>query len=250
MSADPRSPKKRSFLGRIFCCVAPGEEEDDEGTQTHVRREPATPTTPGLSRQEEAKTHSPLETADQVKTTPAVPTIEDEKTASDPDRELTQQERNTDVAAPTPSKTIAPVTQGTSFLSGLQPALNRDTSATTGVDPNSPTVGNGSVAMDEDKAALIEDEPLTPSSAAITATVPVENHDGQVSSLATDQQGGQWLLPPLASTLSGKKCLVLDLDETLVHSSFKVRPPSQDPATLDTDPTGHSSGGLCRPRRD
>lgn len=34
----------------------------------------------------------------------------------------------------------------------------------------------------------------------------------------------QWLLPPIAPRFKGKKCLVLDLDETLVHSSFKVSP--------------------------
>jgi carboxy-terminal domain RNA polymerase II polypeptide A small phosphatase len=34
----------------------------------------------------------------------------------------------------------------------------------------------------------------------------------------------QWLLPPIQSQFKGKKCLVLDLDETLVHSSFKVCP--------------------------
>lgn len=32
-----------------------------------------------------------------------------------------------------------------------------------------------------------------------------------------------WLLPPVPAHLRGRKCLVLDLDETLVHSSFKVR---------------------------
>ncbi|KAJ2745947.1 hypothetical protein GGI20_001762 [Coemansia sp. BCRC 34301] len=31
----------------------------------------------------------------------------------------------------------------------------------------------------------------------------------------------QYLLPPLSAGLRGKKCLVLDLDETLVHSSFR-----------------------------
>jgi carboxy-terminal domain RNA polymerase II polypeptide A small phosphatase len=31
-----------------------------------------------------------------------------------------------------------------------------------------------------------------------------------------------WLLPPVQQHLSGRKCLVLDLDETLVHSSFKI----------------------------
>jgi carboxy-terminal domain RNA polymerase II polypeptide A small phosphatase len=30
------------------------------------------------------------------------------------------------------------------------------------------------------------------------------------------------LLPPISPQHAGRKCLVLDLDETLVHSSFKV----------------------------
>lgn len=32
----------------------------------------------------------------------------------------------------------------------------------------------------------------------------------------------QWLLPPIQPRFKNRKCLVLDLDETLVHSSFKV----------------------------
>lgn len=35
-------------------------------------------------------------------------------------------------------------------------------------------------------------------------------------------QQQEFLLQPLRNTFQGKKCLVLDLDETLVHSSFKV----------------------------
>ena len=37
-----------------------------------------------------------------------------------------------------------------------------------------------------------------------------------------DREAPKWLLPPLSPRLAGRKCLVLDLDETLVHSSFKV----------------------------
>ena len=37
------------------------------------------------------------------------------------------------------------------------------------------------------------------------------------------QDGQKSLLPPIRPELKGRKCLVLDLDETLVHSSFKVR---------------------------
>jgi RNA polymerase II subunit A small phosphatase-like protein len=47
------------------------------------------------------------------------------------------------------------------------------------------------------------------------------HHDGAlVASPGKERQ--QWLLPPLRPEFEGKKCLVLDLDETLVHSSFKV----------------------------
>ena len=42
----------------------------------------------------------------------------------------------------------------------------------------------------------------------------------------------QWLLPPLQPQLKGRKCLVLDLDETLVHSSFKVRKPIILPSSI------------------
>jgi RNA polymerase II subunit A small phosphatase-like protein len=41
-----------------------------------------------------------------------------------------------------------------------------------------------------------------------------------VGDVAEEKQ--QWLLPPIEPRFHGKKCLVLDLDETLVHSSFKV----------------------------
>ncbi|OAL73019.1 hypothetical protein A7D00_2792 [Trichophyton violaceum] len=41
-----------------------------------------------------------------------------------------------------------------------------------------------------------------------------------VPSVQSEKQ--KWLLPPIQDHFSGRKCLVLDLDETLVHSSFKV----------------------------
>ena len=42
------------------------------------------------------------------------------------------------------------------------------------------------------------------------------------SNPAAPNEKQQWLLPPLQPQFKGRKCLVLDLDETLVHSSFKV----------------------------
>lgn len=55
------------------------------------------------------------------------------------------------------------------------------------------------------------------------------------------------VLPPLSAQDAGKKCLVLDLDETLVHSSFK---PTQNPdyiIPVDIDGTVHQVYVCKRP---
>ncbi|KAE8351161.1 HAD-like domain-containing protein [Aspergillus coremiiformis] len=57
-------------------------------------------------------------------------------------------------------------------------------------------------------AELPPPPPLLPSGQHLET----ENHD----------KDSQWLLPPPQPHLRDRKCLVLDLDETLVHSSFKV----------------------------
>ncbi|KAK4949557.1 hypothetical protein LTR10_012175 [Elasticomyces elasticus] len=52
-----------------------------------------------------------------------------------------------------------------------------------------------------------------------------KEYDGTVVSqqeAAPIDDGRKWLLGPLRPEFKGKKCLVLDLDETLVHSSFKI----------------------------
>lgn len=47
----------------------------------------------------------------------------------------------------------------------------------------------------------------------------------QQSEMSEASEPHKYLLGPIAPRFQGKKCLVLDLDETLVHSSFKVRLP-------------------------
>jgi len=47
-----------------------------------------------------------------------------------------------------------------------------------------------------------------------------DKDSGTASRKASTQQN-DYLLPPIRKEHEGKKCLVLDLDETLVHSSFK-----------------------------
>lgn len=56
-----------------------------------------------------------------------------------------------------------------------------------------------------------------------TSTGATPQSQSQETSLAvTPAETQKWLLPPIKPEFKGKKCLVLDLDETLVHSSFKI----------------------------
>ncbi|KAI9319123.1 NLI interacting factor [Dichotomocladium elegans] len=59
-----------------------------------------------------------------------------------------------------------------------------------------------------------------------------------------------WFLPPLAAEHSGRKCLVLDLDETLVHSSFKVIPNPDFVVPVEIDNQFHNVYVLKRPGVD
>ncbi|KAJ3121078.1 hypothetical protein HK101_006792, partial [Irineochytrium annulatum] len=60
----------------------------------------------------------------------------------------------------------------------------------------------------------------------------------------------RWLLKPLAAEDVGKKCLVLDLDETLVHSSFKPVPNADFVIPVEIDNQIHNVYVLKRPGVD
>mmetsp|Transcript_3045 Transcript_3045/g.4876 ORF Transcript_3045/g.4876 Transcript_3045/m.4876 type:complete len:239 (+) Transcript_3045:2136-2852(+) len=58
------------------------------------------------------------------------------------------------------------------------------------------------------------------------------------------------LLPPIAPHMKGRKCLVLDLDETLVHSSFKPVPNADFIIPVEIEDTVHQVYVLKRPGVD
>ncbi|CAK7235459.1 hypothetical protein SCUCBS95973_009277 [Sporothrix curviconia] len=67
--------------------------------------------------------------------------------------------------------------------------------------------------------------PPPPGPAPTSALPPVENHNSANNVAIADlieAHREKSLLPPIEPHLKGRKCLVLDLDETLVHSSFKI----------------------------
>lgn len=90
---------------------------------------------------------------------------------------------------------------------------------------------HGDVEMQDDRREEPEDMTATDTEDSQQRTIPpapTVSGPSVVSAVpladagpsAPEQQS--WLLPPVAPEHKGRKCLVLDLDETLVHSSFKV----------------------------
>ncbi|KAL1897372.1 hypothetical protein Sste5346_004108 [Sporothrix stenoceras] len=70
---------------------------------------------------------------------------------------------------------------------------------------------------------VLPNVPPPPPGPAPTGALPqVENHNGNNIAELIEQHRQKALLPPIEPHLKGRKCLVLDLDETLVHSSFKI----------------------------
>ena len=116
--------------------------------------------------------------------------------------------------------------------------------------------------------ALVADEPLTPSSAVIPVTAPVPDAvpalggsgstsdisigvvDADHGTTTADDGGEHWLLPPLTPSMRQRKCLVLDLDETLVHSSFKVIHQADFVVPVEIDQLYHNVYVIKRPGVD
>ncbi|MCJ1479529.1 hypothetical protein MMC13_008215 [Lambiella insularis] len=75
----------------------------------------------------------------------------------------------------------------------------------------------------ERSEAEVEPPLPPPPPLAPRAEISAPGHDrGPLDNVTTTKDQQKWLLPPLKPEFRGKKCLVLDLDETLVHSSFKI----------------------------
>jgi Dullard-like phosphatase family protein len=81
-----------------------------------------------------------------------------------------------------------------------------------------------------------------------------ESHAAAAQSLQASEirssMGPQHLLPNLGSALRNRKCLVIDLDETLVHSNFKFVPDADFVVPVEIDGTVHKVYVLKRPGCD
>ncbi|KAI1436870.1 HAD-like domain-containing protein [Xylaria sp. CBS 124048] len=65
-----------------------------------------------------------------------------------------------------------------------------------------------------------------------------------------EQPEPKYLLPPIEPRLKGRKCLVLDLDETLVHSSFKILNQADFTIPVEIEGSYHNVYVIKRPGVD
>ena len=226
-TSQPSSPstssqkKKKSggLLSFLGCCGVPDSANavDGETENAHkVDKVPQRPTT-AKSRTQTSQEHGPVKSSNskesQQKT--AVNTSEDtpmldstDSTPADPSRV-----ESSHLAGPT--VTVEPPLAQTHDV--VAPETNQTTESQD-IEMRDTAADQSSVQPANNEEITAKTIPPPPPGPGPIATIPVSLAE-QIAPLA---EARKWLLPAILPEHSGRKCLVLDLDETLVHSSFKV----------------------------
>ncbi|KAK8104259.1 Phosphatase PSR1 [Apiospora kogelbergensis] len=242
----PQKRKKGGLLSMLGCCVVPDHGNALEGGEeplpshkldripprqlTSSRR---TGTPSEQTQTTGSKSQLPEKEKEKDTQTQAGPTTEQSKTkrasgstAQDQtpaaDRE-SESKQTTLVGATGPSITVNPP------VSEISEKVEQSADASASKD------AEGDVAMPDAEPAARVNQPVvapeeqeqntlpSPPPAPVQApTPPADVPDESAVAVKESIPEQKFLLPPIEPHMKGRKCLVLDLDETLVHSSFKI----------------------------
>ncbi|KAJ5654577.1 General stress response phosphoprotein phosphatase Psr1/2 [Penicillium lividum] len=234
MNGPPRSQKKSKFLSFLSCCSSPGMDDDAVPAKKSTKQAPASNRLPTPDKAE-ARTgdSSTAESRDPFfDNEKANLTVSDQPKPEEPTAQLPVNApgEGTSTGVSQPEETVnesddVHPSHGPALTNGAVPEAKADTSSpeedqTTeepSVEPTTREPSNGEIEDPSHQEDVVHQAPQS----TIVLPPPPPPPVPDVPS-APEREDQQWLLPPLAPNLQGRKCLVLDLDETLVHSSFKV----------------------------
>jgi carboxy-terminal domain RNA polymerase II polypeptide A small phosphatase len=257
-----KKPKKnRSLLGFLNCCGVPDDANGDtplpvkKVSKVPSQAPPATsskPTStlepsgnqsavPLLEKETTRHTESKQDPAVGLDESPQSPPGSRQDNGSLSRKPSSKEPQNQQNSQTEPQDVEKPAMEQESFNQTLvvqSPITSPSSRDSTGLG-STPIQGQDeapkSITMNNDPAISVigasDDErrsstPILPPPPPIQASDPNRNATSALQdSTAIDsvEEKQQWLLPPIEPRFHGKKCLVLDLDETLVHSSFKVQ---------------------------
>jgi RNA polymerase II subunit A small phosphatase-like protein len=235
--SKPQEKKSSKLFAFLSCCSSPDVDGDDS-TVPPKKTSKQTPMSNRLPTPDKAEAHTGDSSTAESRD-PAY--FADEKvvavTADHPQPQ--EEERNAQVSPDTRGEGASAAAAASQ--PDVLPVSSKEHEITT-------VAANGVIPESNNDLANLDEHTAATESVTTTETTPkpaagggeTQSHEEEVVQAPvvlpppppppvpqpiTASEGGeqqQWLLPPALPHLSNRKCLVLDLDETLVHSSFKV----------------------------
>ncbi|KAF7543450.1 hypothetical protein G7Z17_g10724 [Cylindrodendrum hubeiense] len=218
----PQKKKKKSggLLAFLGCCVTPDSPNTVDGNDENVHKLDKLPQRPATAK---SRTQTPQEqpkTATE-KDPQQPPTTQESKDApissGTTDNEITVAERDRESKQSIPPAVTVEPPQSPPATEHQDEGKQAKPAETSDVDMRDVP------AAEAEEAPAAADEPTQtipppPPGPGPAPVLPVSFAEAGPSA----PPPVKWLLPPIAPEHKGRKCLVLDLDETLVHSSFKI----------------------------
>ncbi|KAB5578472.1 HAD-like domain-containing protein [Coniochaeta sp. 2T2.1] len=247
-AAATHSKKKKGGLLALFnCCGVPDHANGLESTEDHPHKveklapRPTTASRRTLTPQDqpsgsktqlyEKETQQPSsQTTEHAKTDKREPgtSSHDHSTVGDRDAESKQTTLVGNSTAPTvtvepPNATSSETTElsTTTVIEAEEPQSDVDAEGDVPM-PDADTPAKQTTAQPANGNAEQPYIPPPPPGPVPAVPNPPTSHLNEAMPVFAADQPQKSLLPPQAPEFKGKKCLVLDLDETLVHSSFKI----------------------------
>lgn len=245
MSGPPKPQQKRSKLLSFLACCGSTDVTDVDGEDVQPAKKTAMrPTSSNrLSTPDKAEAQAGDSSTAESRD-PAY--INDEKAPLAPSADQARPPDGDQIHAPADAQDEGTAAATSSAQPELPPVSSKD-------HEGAAVAANGSISeLQMDGARQTDEQPAAPDGSTGTdPTAPIPVSDA-ADKLSREEEGIQtpavlppppppppppaapeiprqleageqeWLLPPPLPHLQNRKCLVLDLDETLVHSSFKV----------------------------